>query len=189
MLLVGIGRQAYLYTLYVFVTYRSCGSLADELQQLSKQKEAHLAEIEKLKTEEKDFKSHLTEVVSQVQGQEGDTLSGRIVETGAKNFTSPARKDKRVTEPAGPRERVQTHVGNGLAPMGRHKAKKPKSSERPSVEDNEGEEDIDMTAGSMDMAELGRTSVQVCVPWVMATVTCTCIQLCMYVPHTSLLLV
>ena len=169
-MLIGIGRQLYLCTMYVYTNlkldyfaYRSCGTLADELQQLSRQKETHLAEIEKLKAEEKDFKSRLTDLASQVQGQERDTLSGRTLETGAKNSSSPARKDKHINEPAGPGERVQTHVSNGLAPMGRNKAKKPNSHERQSMEDNEGEEDIDVTSGSMDLAELGQTSVQVCV--------------------------
>ena len=146
----------------VFV-YRSCGALENELQELSKQKGVHLAEIENLKTEEKDYKSQLTDLVSQVQGQERNLLSGSSLKTEAKNSSPPARKGRHITELDGPGEREERRLSNGFAVVEKNKAKKPKISERVSMEESDGEGDIDMTAGSMDLAELRHSSMKVCV--------------------------
>lgn len=149
--------------------YRSCGELEMELQQLSKQKEVCLVDLEKLKEEERSYRSQLSYLKSQIKGQQDTAVNVARAshENDAKNSCSTARNGENIevvpTECNGKQEMEKFHPSNGFAHVAKIKAKEPSPDE--TLEDRDEsksveEEGIDMTAGSMDLAELAQSSLK-----------------------------
>lgn len=137
--------------------------MENELQQLSKQKEACLVEVEKLKAEERSSRIQLSDLNGQIEGQHNNALARGANKPDAKNSSSSARNGQHVEvspkEPNGKQERDKLHPSNGTALVGKGKAKKPihdETTEDGDESESEEEVGVDMTAGSMDLAELGQ---------------------------------
>ena len=173
--------------LVLFNLSRSCSAMENELEQLSKQKDVCLAEIGRLKTEEKSYRSQLSDLKSQVKEKQNDSLARKVKKADAKNFSSSARTREYIqlaAEPEGSEGRERLHLSNGLVQTGTSEVKAVKpSKDEATVEKGESEseeEEVDITAGSMDMAELGQPSLKpkvgvcVCVCVCVCVITCTC---------------
>ena len=151
--------------------YRSCGELEKELQQLSKQQEVCLVDLEGLKEEEKSYRSQLSDLKSQIKGQRNSpfNVARAAHKTDAKNSYSTARNgedtEMALNECIGKQEMEKFHLSNGFTHVAKIKAKKlkPAPSETPENRDeseSEEEEGVDMTAGSMDLAALAQSSLK-----------------------------
>lgn len=70
---------------------RSCGTVENELQQFSQQRDVLLAELGKLKREEQQYRSQLSDLKSQVKGQLNNGLAKKPQKMDAKNFPLSAR--------------------------------------------------------------------------------------------------
>lgn len=150
--------------MYLYHTHcRSCGDVENELQQLTKQRELCLAEIEKLKTDKRDCRSQLSAPQSQAKGQQDNAAAKKAQNTDAKNSSSSARKEEHVkmapSEPTAPEEGERLHH---IASVGASKVLhvNPGHQGDKRDESESEEEEVDMTAGSMHLAELGRSSLK-----------------------------
>ena len=165
---------------------RSCGAMDNELQQLTQQKDGCLAELEKLKREEGSYRSELSDLKDQIKEKQDNELAKKAQITNAKNLSSSARKNRAVKaglkEPHGSEERNGVHLSNGFAHVGQDEAKKLTEDENTDETKSE-EEEVDMTAGTMNLTELGQPASKhkVCVftsTLTLTTSSCTCTETC-----------
>lgn len=139
---------------------RSCGTVENELQQLSQQKDVLLAKLGKLKTEEQHYRSQLSDLKSQVKGQLNNGLVKKAQKMDAKNFPLSSRngaQGETTTKTDGVEEGEKPHPSNGFTHVSdKSKAKKATVGED-SVDGSESEsEEEEMTAGSMHLTELAQ---------------------------------
>ena len=140
---------------------RSCGAVENELQELSQQKDVLLAELGKLKTGEQHYRSQLSDLKSQVKGQLNNGLARKARKTDAKNFSLSARNGAHSDTTMEAEGGEKPHLSNGFTHVGEGKARK-LTEEAAAVDssksESEGEEEVDMTAGSMHLTELAQCS-------------------------------
>ncbi len=145
---------------YYMCACRSCGTVENELHQLSQKKDVLLAELGKLKGEEQQYRSQLSDLRSQAKGQLNNVLAKKAQKMDAKNFPSSARNGAREEKTDGLEEgKKPAHLSNGFTHVRENgKAKKATVGED-SVDGSESEsegEEGEMTAGSMHSTELAQ---------------------------------
>ena len=143
---------------------RSCGAVENELQQLSQQKDVLLAELGKLKREEQQYRSQLSDLKSQVKGQLNNGLAKKSQKMDAKNFPLSARNGARgetTTKTDGlEKGKKPAQLSNGFTHVREDgKAKKATTVGEDLVDGSESEseeEEGEMTAGSIRSTELAQ---------------------------------
>ena len=140
---------------------RSCGTVENELQQLSQQKDVLLAELGKLKREEQHYRSQLSDLKSQVKGQLNNGLAKKAQKMDAKNFPLSSRngaQGETTTKTDGLEEEGEKpHPSNGFTDVSEKRKAKKSTVGEDSVDGSESEsEEEEMTAGSMHLTELAQ---------------------------------